>query len=45
MRIGLDAYTTNDLPLSRTWLVLKEEIMLEELGSLGGWQGTTHKDG
>jgi hypothetical protein len=26
----LDAYTTNDLPLSCTWLILQEKIMLEE---------------
>jgi hypothetical protein len=30
MRGRLDAYTTDDLPLSHTRLVLQEEVMLEE---------------
>jgi hypothetical protein len=30
MRERLDAYTTNDLPLSHTRLILQEKIMLEE---------------
>jgi hypothetical protein len=48
MRASLDAYTTNNLPISLTRLIFQEKVMLEEGGLVGNGKITltkVHEDG